>query len=148
MIIPSMLSLQNVPRVLMDKERAFKEFIRVTKPGGFVADLEMSWQRNPDKKVVDRAFEIWEGFSTKTFDGWRDIYVHMGLTDMKINDFSDKLRNMEMLYIKTLGIKGILKMIWYMLKNKNLRKGMIEYDRFFKDSKDYIGYGYFVGRKK
>ena len=53
-----------------------------------------------------------------------------------------------MLYIKSLGIKGILKMSWYMLRNKDLRKGMKEYSKFFKDNKDYIGYGYFVGRKK
>lgn len=134
--------------VLMDKERAFREFIRVTKPGGYVADLEMSWQKVPDKKTVDKAFEIWGGFSTKTFDEWRDFYIKMGLTDIKINNFSDKMQNMEMLYIKTLGITGILKMSWYMLINKSLRRGMIEYNNFFKDSKDYIGYGYFVGRKE
>lgn len=72
----------------------------------------------------------------------------MGLLDIKIDDFSDTLRNWEMLYIKMLGIKGIPKMMWYMLKNKSLRKGMAEYSKFFKDSKDFIGYGYFVGRKK
>jgi ubiquinone/menaquinone biosynthesis C-methylase UbiE len=134
--------------VLMDKEKAFKEFIRVTKSGGYIADLEMSWQKNPDQKIIDRAYEIWDGFSTKTFDDWRDFYNKIGLIDIKIDDFSEKLRNMEMLYIKALGIRGIIKMMWYMLKNKNLRKGMTEYSKFFKDYKDYIGYGYFVGRKK
>ncbi len=134
--------------VLMDKEKAFKEFIRVTKSGGHIGDLEMSWQKNPDQNIIDKAYRLWEGFSTKTFDGWRDFYNKMGLVDMNINDFSDTLKNWEMSYIKMLGIKGILKMIWYMLKNKSLRKGMAEYRKFFKDSKDYIGYGYFVGRKK
>ena len=131
--------------VLMDKERAFREFVRVTKQGGYVGDLEMSWQKVPDKQIVYRAFEIWEGFSTMTFDEWHDFYVKMGLTDIKINDFSDKMRNLGML--KTLGITAILKMTCYMLINKNLRTSVIEYNKFFKDSKEYIGYGYFVGRK-
>jgi ubiquinone/menaquinone biosynthesis C-methylase UbiE len=133
--------------VLMNKEKAFKEFIRVTKPGGYIGDLEMSWQKNPEKRMVDRAFEIWEGFSTKTFDEWRVFYKEMGLTEIIINDFSDKLRNLEMVYIKTLGIKGIIIMILHMLRKKSLRKGIMEYYKFFKDNKDYIGYGYFVGKK-
>jgi ubiquinone/menaquinone biosynthesis C-methylase UbiE len=133
--------------VLMDKEKAFREFIRVTKTYGYIADLEMSWKKKPEQKIVDKAFKIWEGFSTKTFDEWRVFYNNMGLTNIKINDFSDKLRNMEMLYIRSLGLNGILKMSWYMLRNRHLRKGMIEYNKFFKECKDYIGYGYFTGQK-
>jgi ubiquinone/menaquinone biosynthesis C-methylase UbiE len=133
--------------VLMDKEKAFREFIRVTKTGGYIGDLEMSWKKEPEQKIVDKVFQIWGGFSTKTFDEWRVFYNKMGLTNIKIHDFSDKLKNMEMLYIKSLGITGILKMSWYILRNRNLRKGMIEYNKFFKDNKDYIGYGYFVGQK-
>lgn len=133
--------------VLMDKEKAFKEFIRVAKPGGHVGDLEMTWKKDPDKKTIDGAYKLWGGFSTKTFDGWREFYAQMGLTDIKINDFSDSMNNMEKLYIKWLGVRGILKMTWILLINKSLRKGMIEYNKFFKDAKDYIGYGYFVGRR-
>lgn len=131
--------------VLMNKKRAFREFIRVTKQDGYVADLKMSWKNVPDKKTVDRAFEIWEGFSTNTFTEWYDFYVEMGLKDIKINDFSDKMRNMEML--KTFGIIAILKMSRYLLMNKSLRQGMSEYNKFFRDNQEYIGYGYFVGRK-
>ncbi len=134
--------------VLMDKEKAFKEFVRVTKSGGYVADLEMCWRKPPDRKTVDRAFEIWEGFSTMTFEEWRDFFAEMGLTEIRLNDFSDKLRNMTTLYIKALGVMGILKISWRMLKNKSLRKAMLEYDKFFNNNKEYIGYGYFVGRKE
>lgn len=133
--------------VLMDKEKAFKEFIRVAKPGGYIGDLEMTWKKEPDKRTVDGAYDLWGGFSTKTFAGWREFYVQMGLTDIKINDFSDSLNNMEKLYVKWLGVKGIVKMLRLLLINKNMRKGMLEYNKFFKDAKDYIGYGYFVGRK-
>ena len=29
--------------LLVDKEKAFSEFIRVTTPGGYIGDLEMIW---------------------------------------------------------------------------------------------------------
>lgn len=133
--------------VLMDKEKVFREFIRVTRPGGYIGDLEMSWKKDPEQKIVDRSYTMWEGFSTKTFNEWRSFYKNMGLTDIKINDFSDKLKNLELLYMRSLGVRGIIKMSWYMLRNRDLRKGMVEYNKFFKESKDYIGYGYFVGKK-
>ena len=132
---------------LMDKEKAFSEFIRVTKPGGYIGDIEMCWTQKPDKIIEDKAFDIWDGFTTKTIDEWQEFYQKMGLTDIKIDDFSDKLENMEKLYIKWLGFRGIIKIMWHLLKSRTLRKGMIEYYKFFKDYKDFIGYGYFVGRK-
>jgi hypothetical protein len=74
-------------------------------------------------------------------------YSSIGLTGIKVNDFSAVLKNMGRLYIKSLGVKGILKMIWYLLKSKSLRKGFVEYNKFFKEHRTYIGYGYFIGRK-
>jgi ubiquinone/menaquinone biosynthesis C-methylase UbiE len=134
--------------VLMDKERAFSEFIRVTRPGGHVADLEMSWRQIPTDAVVQRAYELWEGFSTKTLDEWRDFYDSMGLAEIKINDFSDTLDDIEKLYLKWLGVAGIAKMAWILAGDASLRRGMAEYTRFFRDAKDFVGYGYFVGTKR
>jgi arsenite methyltransferase len=134
--------------VLMDKEKVFQEFIRVTKSGGYIGDLEMSWKKDPDKKIVERANKLWERYSTKTFDGWHTFYEKIGLTDIKIDDFSESLNNMMSLFVKWLGIKGIVKIMWILLRDKSLRKGIFEYSKFFKEGKDYIGYGYFVGRKK
>jgi hypothetical protein len=127
---------------------ARKVSLRVTKPGGYIGDLEMSWKKEPDKKMVKRSYELWDGFSTKSFDEWRDFYKKMGLVDIKVNDFSESLKSMGKLYIRWLGIKGIIKIIGILLTNSGIRKGMVEYNKFFKEGKDYIGYGYFVGRKK
>jgi len=134
--------------VLMDKEQAFKEFIRVTKSGGIIGDLEMCWKKKPTEAIINEAFDLWDGFSTKTFEEWEDFYASQSLVDIKVVDFSDKLKQMEVFYIKALGIGGILKMSYELIKNKSLRKAMAEYNKFFKTYKDYIGYGYFVGRKK
>ena len=133
--------------VLMDKDRAFNEFLRVVKAGGYVADLEMTWKKEPPRDVIDRASYIWDGFSTKTFDGWHSFFIEKGLSDIKMNDFSARLDNMKKYYMSAMGLKGILKMMSVLLKNRKLRKSMAVYDRFFKENRGYIGYGYFVGRK-
>jgi SAM-dependent methyltransferase len=134
--------------VLMDKEKAFREFIRVVKPGGRVGDLEMVWRKPPPLELEQRAFDLWEGFSTKTFDGWREFFGHVGLQQVIANDFSHKLANYEMSYVRALGLGGIAKMLWLLAKNPRLRKGMVEYSRFFSRYREFIGYGYLVGSKK
>lgn len=41
--------------VLLDKEKAFPEFLRVLKSNGYVGDLEMIWRKPPPKKLVERS---------------------------------------------------------------------------------------------
>lgn len=133
--------------VLMDKAKSFGEFLRVVKPCGRVGDLEMSWKKTPSERIAGRAFELWEGFETMTFDEWRAFFESVGMIDVKVDDFSDTLNDMGKNYMKWLGIKGIAKILWRTLRDRALMRGMIEYERFFKEGKDFIGYGYFVGRK-
>ena len=40
--------------VLLDKEKAFSEFLQVTKASGYIGDLEMNWQKTLPKDVVYR----------------------------------------------------------------------------------------------
>ena len=134
--------------VLLDKERAFSEFLRVLKPGGYLGDLEMIWKKPPPKELVDKVFEVWEGFKTMTLDEWKDFFERMGLVEVKAVDFSEEIPDMEKAMMKELGMKGIIKMACTLLVRSDLRRAMIECWKIFKEYKDYIGYGYFVGRKK
>ena len=76
------------------------------------------------------------------------FFERMGLVEVKVVDFSDEIQDMEKAMMKELGMKGIIKMACTLLLRSDLRKAMIEYWKIFKEYKDYIGYGYFVGRKK
>lgn len=134
--------------VLLDKESAFSEFLRVTKSGGYISDLEMTWQKPPPKELVDKVYYVWEGFRTMTLEGWKEFYERMGMVDVKTADFSEAIPDMEKAMKKELGIKGMTKMVCKLLLQSNLRKAMNEYRKIFKEYSDYIGYGYIVGRKK
>ncbi len=134
--------------LLVDKEKAFSEFIRVTKPGGYIGDLEMIWQKSPTKELIDKVYDIWEGFRTMTLPEWKEFCERMGMVDVKTVDFSETITNLKKAMKKELGLKGMTKMVWKLLLRPDLRKAMNEYGKFFKEYNDYIGYGYVVGTNK
>lgn len=134
--------------VLLDKEKAFSEFLRVTKPGGYIADLEMIWQKTPPDELVDKVYDVWEGFRTMTLEEWKEFFERIGMVDVKTVDFSETIPDMEEAMKKELGLKGMVKMGCKLLLRSDLRKAMNEYREIFKEYSDYIGYGYVVGRKK
>lgn len=134
--------------VFLDKERAFSEFLRVLKLGGYLGDLEMIWKKQPPKELVDKVYRVWEGFSTMTLNEWKDFFEKMGLVEVKAVDFSEEIPDMEKAMMKELGIRGMVKIAYMLLLRSDLRRATIEYWKILKEYKDYIGYGYFVGRKK
>jgi ubiquinone/menaquinone biosynthesis C-methylase UbiE len=134
--------------VLLDKERAFSEFLRVTKPGGYIADLEMIWRKKPPDELVKRVYDVWKGFRTMTLEEWKEFFERSGLVDVKSVDFSETIPDMEKAIKKKLGIGGMIKMGFKLLLRPDLRKAMDEYREIFKEYRNYIGYGYTVGRKR
>jgi len=134
--------------VLLDKGKAFSEFLRVTKSGGYIGDLEMTWQKLPPKELVDKVYDVWERFRTMTLEGWKEFYETIGMVDIKTVDFSETIPDMEKAMKKELGLKGMIKMGCKLSLRSDLRKAMNEYRKIFKEYSDYIGYSYVVGRKK
>jgi len=133
--------------VLLDKEKALSEFLRVTKPSGYIGDLEMTWQKPPPKELVEKVYDIWEGFTTMTLEEWKELYERTRVVDVKTIDFSETIPDMESAMKKELGIKGRIKMFCKLLSHPKLAKAMNESRKIFRDYVDYIGYGYVVGRK-
>jgi len=134
--------------VLLDKEIAFSEFLRVTKSGGYIGNLDMIWRKPPPKELVDKVYEVWEGFRTMTIEEWRAFYEGMGIVDIRTADFSETVSEMEKGMKRALGIKGMIKMGLKLLLRSDLLKAMNEYRKIFSDYIDYIGYGFVVGRKR
>ncbi len=133
--------------VLLDKERAFREFIRVLKPGGHIGDLEMMWRREPPKELVQRAYEVWEGFQTMTLKEWKGFFEKLGLVNIIAVDFTDEIPDMGRAFVKELGVVGLTKFLCKLVLRPDVLKAMLEYMEIFRKYKDYIGYCYVIGQK-
>lgn len=133
--------------VLLDKEKAFSEFLRVIKPSGYIGDLEMTWQKPPPEELVDKVYRVWEGFSTMTLEDWKEFFEKMELVDVRTVDFSETVADMEEAMKRELGPAGRTQLFCKLLLRADLRQAMREYREIFKQYGEFIGYGYIVGRK-
>ncbi len=132
---------------LLDKEKALREMIRVTKPGGYVGDLEMTWRKEPPERALRETYELWDGYQTMTLPQWKTLLEELGLQDVKAVDFSHAIASMEEEMKRELGLVGMVKMGWKLLLRSDLRRTMHTFRRLFSDYTEYIGHGYFVGCK-
>jgi len=132
---------------LLDRDRAFREFERVLKAGGYLGDLEMTYQKEPSVQFSQMLSEAWGGFTTMPLPGWQELFQDHGFQVVRVDDFSERLGSMGRTMMKELGPAGIMKMMSKLLVHPGVATGMMKWDRLFKRGEGVIGYGFIVGRK-
>jgi ubiquinone/menaquinone biosynthesis C-methylase UbiE len=132
---------------LLDKGKAFAEFLRVTRRGGWIGDSEMTWQAPPPEELVKKLNDLWDGFSTMTPGEWKEFSERIGLVDVKTADFSKTIDDMERSMKKGLGYRGMAKMCVKLAFRPDLRKAMGEYRKLAEEYRGYIGYGCVAGKR-
>ena len=66
-----------------DKARALSEFVRVTRPGGYVGFTEATWSRDPKPELLAKLPDLFgEHFETYDLSGWRERMKAAGLVDV------------------------------------------------------------------
>lgn len=134
--------------LLDDKQTGLNEYLRVTKPGGYVGLNEATWIKTPPPtELVEYLSHI---FGVKgeipTSDGWEELLVGARLRDIvvrtyKANVLSEKQEN----------LKDFLR-VWHRVLYVYIRSSVFR--RFTKEAlslpenfPEYFGYGIYVGRK-
>ena len=145
---------ESVTAFVEDKQRAVREYIRVTKPGGYIGFNEATWIRVPPPKeligYVSSRFDA--GVEFLTSYGWEELLEGHDLKDMvvrtcKINILTEYINRIRQLGFEEFSM--FYKIISLYIKNKAFRKYVketwtaIPLRKFFK----YLGYGIYVGRK-
>jgi len=134
--------------LLDDKQRGVNEYLKVTRPGGYIGFNEATWIKTPPPtelvKYLSRIFGV-KG-EIPTSDGWKELFIGAGLRDIvvrtyKTNVLSEKREN----------LKDFLR-VWYRVLYVYIRSSAFR--RFIKEALslpkkflEYWGYGIYVGRK-
>lgn len=131
---------------LLDKERALREMVRVTKPGGYVGIHDVCWREDAPEEIKRRLL-ILEGEDPETLDGWRRLFEEVGLIDIITVDKSDLMRGWARDIRRRIGFWGELKIFSKVLFRWGYSglRNILDSSKIFES--EYIGYGIIVGRK-
>lgn len=129
-----------------DKKKAIQEALRVTRPGGYLGWLELSWQKEPTEEFIKKAVSEICAFCMRnamTFEGWTNLFVDAGLRELRT--ITSKMESPSM--IRDEGPLNAIKVIFKWLTNTRIRRRMNAINKFFADNAEYFGYGIYVGRR-
>ena len=139
-----------------DKQKAVREYARVTKPGGYVGLNESTWLKvpPPPEMVAWVSQDVGATVKPLASDEWRGLLNGAGLEEVFVSvrpvDVKDQARGMMGRY----GCAGMLgvwrRMLALYLRNPAYRrfiKSLRQSGVAPKEINGYFGYGIYVGRK-
>ena len=139
-----------------DKQGAVNEYVRVTKPGGYVGLNESTWLKVPPPPEVVAWASQDLGASVKplTSDEWVGLVEGAGLREIVVGTYEINVKNEARGILQRYGCRGILRTLGRALslyaKNTAYRKFVkkVRGDGITPENLDeYFGYGVYVGRK-
>ncbi|MFW9918026.1 MAG: class I SAM-dependent methyltransferase [Candidatus Thorarchaeota archaeon] len=143
--------------LLPDKIQAFRELMRVVKPGGIVGTLDLFVKKDVDPKVIDvfsstMSTLLGIDVSILDIDNWKSI---ISKTDFSEVDIEEAYRDVLILTRGRAGAaKATLKMVYHMIINGTVRRQMMKLMRLRKTATltaeegfAHLGYLVFTGRK-
>jgi len=142
-----------------DKQKAMREYVRVTKPGGFVGLHEATWLKtSPPKEVLESFAKLHkllydvglEGYgkwvNEFSADGWKNLLQSAGLKDIVVRTYKTNPKNDIIDRIKLIGPWRILKTYFIYFTNPEYR-ALTKKVVLPKIATEYYGYGTYVGKK-
>jgi len=133
-----------------DKQRAIRECVRVTKPGGYVGLNETFWIKEPSPEIVERA-QAFIGTDIPTAAIWQVLWEESGLRDRVVRLRQIDPRTEVKDRIQWVGgkwaLKGFGRLLRLYLTNPAARQSLKEMFGSPVEVMQQIGYGLFVGRK-
>lgn len=139
-----------------DKQRAVGEYVRVTKPGGYVGLNESVWLKvpPPPEVVAWVSQDVGANVQPLTADAWARLLEGAGLMDIIVRSSGINTREEARGILRRYGLGEALRIMGRML---SLYARSPAYRRFVKgireggvtpaNLEEYFGYGLFVGRK-
>jgi len=148
---------ESVTALLEDKQRALSEYVRVTKPSGYVGLNEMTWMKTPPKELVEYYYRS-TGIKPETFDNWKKLIKNSRLKNIILRTYRMNAISDFIDIIKQLGFKdfstALHRFLFLYITSSAYRTYINAQFNIYKETGpppktilEYLGYGIFVGRK-
>lgn len=142
--------IESVNVFVPDLPRAFGEYLRVIRPGGYVGMNESTWLESPSEEAVAYMEKI--GAHLRTREAWEAQLSAAGLEDVVARDYALDLRQEAKGRLRRFGCNGMLRALVgifpAIFKNAESRALLKEAMGQMPNSVTRImGYGVYVGRK-
>jgi len=139
-----------------DKQKAVNEYVRVTKPGGYVGLNESMWRKvpPPPEVVAWASQDLGANVQPLTSDAWAGLLEGAGLREITVRTYEINTQDEASGILQRYGLGGILRVAWRMLllyarspAYRSFVKGVREGGVTPTNLEEYFGYGLFVGQK-
>ena len=139
-----------------DKQKAVNEYVRVTKPGGYIGLNESTWLKvpPPPELVAWASQDLGANVNPLTSNEWNGLLEAAGLKDIVSKTFAINVKDEARGIYRRYGLGGMLTVLFRMLslytKSAAYRKFVMKVKKEGvapKNLNEYFGYGIYVGRK-
>jgi ubiquinone/menaquinone biosynthesis C-methylase UbiE len=140
-----------------DRKKAMREFLRVTKPGGFIGLNETCWLKAqvPEELKARLSGDYFSGAQLEFAGTWKDLLQAAGLKGVTASIHEITARSDLRDRMKWFGLKGVLVNLYRIVSlsstNPEARKAIRKIVAMQRDTPPdlyrYYGYGIFAGRK-
>ncbi len=139
-----------------DKKKAVSEYVRVTKPGGYVGLNESTWLKVPPPPELVAWVSQSVGTTAKPLASkeWVELLETAGLRDIMERTLTINVKEESKGILRRYGFIGMLGVFWRMIflriKSPAYRKFVKEVQKVSivpNNLNEYFGYGLYVGRK-
>jgi len=141
---------ESVLAFIEDKQRAIREFLRVTKPGGYVGLNEAFWMKQPSPEMLERVKDAL-GPSIPTIEIWQALWESSGLQERVVKIHQIDARAEIKSRLEWVGWRWILRAWGRALRlyitNPAVRQSIKMQFNVPLEVFQYYGYGLFVGKK-
>jgi len=149
---------ESVTAFPQDPQRAVSEYVRVTKPGGYVGLNEGTWLKTPPPDLVQYVGRVMAQARFLTPNGWQALLESAGLADVvvsthRLNALSQRLNEIKGLDFQDLldRLRAWKSFVSLYASNAGFRKYAKEITPslgVIKSLFTHLGYGIYVGRKQ
>jgi SAM-dependent methyltransferase len=134
-----------------DKGQALSEFVRVTRPGGYVGFTEATWMSEPKPELLARLPDLLgENFETYDLAAWRARVEAAGLEEVVAEAHPIDIGREARGRIERIGCGNMLGVLGNFGRMLFKRPSILRYMSAVQEPKDIVStwdYGIYVGRK-